>query len=289
MKRKIIKQAQGSSTIILPIKWIREHNLQPGEEVEVDEENGKLTIQPRKTTVEKKELSLKIPASEETYVRTMIVNAYRSGFDIIHVQYGGKEDTLHEIIDKYLIGFEMHIVKEGNYTIEAVSEPSTNNFEEILQRQFHSISLIVSNLNGEESVVIKNVQKVQRYDNFLKRCLSKRRQNSPELWQLLSNITQIARACVHCKKFIEENEIVLKERVMQELTRMFSLLKQAFLRKDISYLQELHTREKDIVYREEEFSTQPQLAYLIKNLARVIYIAGSPLTGWIHRTKFQTK
>ena len=44
MRRRIIKQGNNSFTSTVPIKWIKENNLEAGDEIEVFEEDNQLII-----------------------------------------------------------------------------------------------------------------------------------------------------------------------------------------------------------------------------------------------------
>ena len=46
MRRKIIKQGNNSYTLTLPIKWIRQLNLDKESELEIEESQHKLTLTP---------------------------------------------------------------------------------------------------------------------------------------------------------------------------------------------------------------------------------------------------
>ena len=46
MRRRIIKQGNNSFRSTVPIKWIKENNLEAGDEIEVFEEDNQLIISP---------------------------------------------------------------------------------------------------------------------------------------------------------------------------------------------------------------------------------------------------
>ncbi|MCA9459468.1 MAG: AbrB/MazE/SpoVT family DNA-binding domain-containing protein, partial [Nanoarchaeota archaeon] len=82
MKRKIIKQSGRAYTITLPINWIRENNIEEGDEIELNENNNQLNIVTENTNTPKTSISLDIPKGKESSIRTLLINTYRSGFDV---------------------------------------------------------------------------------------------------------------------------------------------------------------------------------------------------------------
>ena len=148
IKRKIIAQGLGGRTIFLPIKWIRENNLDTGDDVEISfEESGDLILSNIKKLRQPKEIFLEIEDVRKVSTRMIITNAYRAGFDIIKVKFRGNYKQIEEIVKNHLIGFEV-TKKNDIYLLESISEPNFGDFDKIILRLFHIINdLMSSNFN----------------------------------------------------------------------------------------------------------------------------------------------
>ncbi len=279
-------------TFYVPKKWLDKKGLKPGDEINVTEDNNKLIIEPEKTKKQKKTINIEIKESRESSIRTLIVIAYRAGFDQISIKYTGKEKDINQIVNNFLIGFDVTKTNKDEYIIESISEPSYDNFENIIQRQFYLLELIIQKIGDTE--IEQYVHKVQKYDNFLKRCLSKEIFNTntkPFLWQFLSNLTQISRACFHFHKDITNKKNKKIKNLIKRLEEMINILKISYLKRDTSQLHKLHNMEQEIVRNErKKLNNNKDALYLhhIYIIARVIYLANSPLTGVLQLRSFKS-
>jgi phosphate uptake regulator len=287
MKRTIIRQGIEGRSVNLPISWVREQGLEVGDEIDVAVAGEQLLISGKEQKKSKREIVLRIKNVRFISTRMIITNAYRAGFDVIHVKYDGHIDDIKKICQTYLIGFEATKTKEG-FVLESISEPSYDNFEAIITRLFYMLEEILKDIKSKQ--VEQITSDIQRYDNFLKRCIAKG-MYSPDtklfVWQFLSNLAQIGRICVHFNADLQKKVIVLAKTelaYMTEVQQMFSTLKEAYLKKNIEIAQELHQYEERIVRREGKklLGTKQGVAmYHIMNLVRMIYLSHSPLLGII--------
>jgi len=290
MRRKLIQQGGGGLTLYLPKKWIDGQGLRAGDEVSVDVAENGLRIIPAVFEKSQKKIELKFEITRESLVRTFILNAYRSGFDVISFQYPGKKEDIVKIVDAYLIGFEV-VEKEGKLVIESVSEPSYESFEAILQRQFYMLGGILNDLKDNQ--VESSAMRIYRYDSFLKRCLAKGVFSSDTqafLWQFLGDFLQVSRICLFCHRDMLKYKLGFgkeEEEFMKNILEMFGLLKDAYFKQDTSFIEHLHMKEESLrkkgvlILRKKD----PVLLHYLMMLARQIYICGSPLEGVLQARK----
>lgn len=290
MKRKVIQQSKQAYTVTLPIKWVRDRNIVAGDELEIAVLDDQLLIGADKKKGEKKTIILQVEGEQETQVRTAVVNAYRSGFDIITLEFSGSKQWLNDIVDKFMIGFELFEQGQGKYIIESISEPSFENFDDMIGRSFFMLKEVLKQL--PEHQIEDLVHRIQKYDNFLKRSISKELftvKGSMFLWQFLSQLTQIARACLLFKQFLEKNTLYIEGgdlRAYDGIMEMVEILHKSFLKKDHKLLQELHTKKNLMIEHVENSKKMNQVyAYHMINMSRMIFIANSPLHGYLYEQK----
>ncbi|MFA6888515.1 MAG: AbrB/MazE/SpoVT family DNA-binding domain-containing protein [Candidatus Woesearchaeota archaeon] len=280
MRRKLIKQGGYGLTVYIPKKWIDAHHLKEGDELEFTSVEEGMLITAQTRSKEKKTISFPINKGRESTVRTLLVNAYRAGFDRIDITYEGNEQDLQDIVDKFMLGFAL-FKKDNGYFLENITEPSAETFENIFQKQFYLIEQILQDISSP--LLIGYVHIVQKHDNFLKRCLSKDLFHHPAtffLWQFLSYLTQIARLCYHLHRKSKGNIGKDNAALLVQLQKMFSLLSTAYLKKDFTILSRLH--EVDETMQNILFKSKDTLSlhYLLM-INRNIYLANSPLTGYL--------
>ena len=297
MKRKIIKQGSGGLTIYLPKKWADQKGICNGDEVDVKEKPDGLFIIPEKIKKEKRNLTIKVKKTRESALRTVLVNAYRAGFDNILLEYDGEKKEVNTIVQTFLLGCDVFQNQEGKYSIENMSEPAIENFENILIKQLYLLEEVLANVLIKD--IVDETHKIQKYDHFLKRCLSKEVYTDPGKFfisQFLSHITQTARLCLHfqkqlglCQKKIENDRFL--EEIFQTIRGMSLFLKRAYLKQDVSFLREMHEADERILKKKDQLlnGKNTMIAHQLLLIERSLYLTNSPLMGLLHIRSFQPK
>ena len=274
MKRKLIKQGSGGLTLCVPKKWTEDFNLKAGNEVDVLEESDGLRIIPsRKLT--QKNITFDLSDSEVTVIRNTVINAYRAGFDKITINGLKNTNILKDICRNELIGFE---VFEKPVYLQSISEPSYENYLNMVNRMIYSLSMCIENIYKES--ITEHVKTVMRYDNFLKRCISKkafRPEGSQFWWQFFSLLKSCSRVCYHLQKNVNsKNEHAL----LQNCKKLLDLIKQSYMKNDKTVIKSLHTLYGKTVKEGQKGINKRSLeVHFLLTLARQLYITTSPLLG----------
>jgi len=289
MQRKLIKQGTGL-TIYLPKKWIDKRGLKRGEQVEISILNNDLIISSPNKKKEKKTITLTINNEKESIMRTELVNAYRLGFDKINLETSAKKQEIINMINKFMVGFELFEISNNKYSIESFTEPSYEDFNNIINKQFFILEQIINNI--QENIEI-DVNRIQKYDNFLKRCISKELLNHPGsmyLWRFLSKITRVARLILHFKEEINISKLKLTQENIKTLNRALEMLKHlriSFAKKQTK--EALKTHKILNKYRKEfknKIEKNPIKEHHLISILTEIYLCSSPLVGFIQAEYF---
>jgi phosphate uptake regulator len=202
MRRKLIAQGLGGYTLTLPVKWVREHNLKSGSEIDLDETETDLLI---RSSYQKQEKSILIDISnyKERMIHNILYQAYRRGFDIIKFKY--QEPTQLKHILKLLpnmLGFEMVESKNNICVLQNIAEPEAEKFEILLRRlmlQVKEISEKVStalleNRDLDESISTLQEDKVNidKNTNYLRRTIIRTKPKGEVSFLLYGIITQLS-------------------------------------------------------------------------------------------------
>lgn len=181
MKRRIIKQGHNTMTITLPSQWIKKLNLKPGDEIDLTEDSGSLTINSKQNN-NFKSISIDINDLNVPMLWRFFQSAYREGCDEIklfynpnikefdgpynyyasHFEYSrmGENnhyltmpiiDTLSGLVNRF-VGIEIIDHKEGCCTIREMGDPSSKEFDNSLRRIFLLLLEIFEKVND----LIKN-------------------------------------------------------------------------------------------------------------------------------------
>jgi len=179
MKRKIIKQGHNTLTITLPSEWVKKLNLNAGDEIDLNEDNGSLCINGKQNNGFKS-TTIDITGFSVPMLWRFFQSAYREGYDEIIIKYNPKKtdfegvynyyathfeytrvgekpvkklglNMISELVDRF-IGMEIIEHGEGYCVIREMGETSSKEFESSLRRIF----LLIEDLFDKVISLIKN-------------------------------------------------------------------------------------------------------------------------------------
>src|SRR4030043_2126626 len=242
MKRKLVKQGAATMMISLPSKWIKANSLEKGDEIDL-ENLGKNLVISIKSPEKKLETSIKLTSLTESSIRTLITNTYRESYDKINVEFENNEQfkILKRVIETRLIGFEITKKQQKSCTVENITEPSPDQFDNLLNKIFLNIEelfeITKKRLNDEEAEDFEEVaDRIQKYDNFCRRIIVKRKlveKNSEMFWSFLSSIIRAYRELYYLNKATDK-KIKVSEKtkeLLQDSEEVFSMIIKAYKNK----------------------------------------------------------
>lgn len=92
MKRKVIKQGHNTLTITLPSDWVKKLNIQPGDELDLNENHGALIVNGKQHNGNKK-TTIDITGLSIPMIWRFFQSAYREGYDEIKIIYEPTKQT----------------------------------------------------------------------------------------------------------------------------------------------------------------------------------------------------
>ncbi|MBN1385759.1 hypothetical protein JW968_02150 [Candidatus Woesearchaeota archaeon] len=122
MKRKLIRQGIGGTTLYIPKKWIDSKGLHPGDEVDIEERDGELVITKASRKAWKK-TSLKLRKDDVRLVRSLLGSLYRRGYDEISIAYD--DECIYKAVQQNvanLMGFEITDQEPKSCTVKSIME-----------------------------------------------------------------------------------------------------------------------------------------------------------------------
>ncbi|MFC1727969.1 AbrB/MazE/SpoVT family DNA-binding domain-containing protein [Nanoarchaeota archaeon] len=298
MERKLIKQGGGGYTIYLPKKWVDEMKLKAGNLINIEQAENELVISPRKIKT-KTSTEVKVTGLTESSIRTILTNTYRLGYDKVTVSFEKEKQfkIINNVVKTRLLGFEIIKKEQNNCIIENITEPSSDQFNVLLQKILYNITELIKiteqRLTNKAPIedYEETEARIQQYDNFCRRVIAKKQiteKNAQLYWAFLTLIIHAQREVYHINRFLDKNKVKISKSTLNFLkdgNNLFELLKKAYLKKDIKLLEEIHDKEKELTYKKAYnlLSTiKGKENIIIGHLtiaARNIYLANSPLMG----------
>ncbi len=276
MKRKLIKQGLGGVTVTLPIKWIRQLNLDGGSEVEVNETEQGILISSQALEGKKKTKELFIKKEESTRLRTILSSLYRQGYDEIRLNFEAPF-SLSEItkIVESLLGY---IITEQTEKKVIIKNALKDNFEEInaiINKMFITTTFflqqIADYLSGakikeEELTNLRNsIIKLRDYSQRMINVQQFEKEKSYEYHMLVFTLEKIAsngNNLISLKKKIKPSSI--KE--LDEVINYLAELQKAFLKKDSAFAIALNENIYNFKKKKDQETLIPIFAVMGENL-----------------------
>jgi bifunctional DNA-binding transcriptional regulator/antitoxin component of YhaV-PrlF toxin-antitoxin module len=180
MKRKIIRQGIGGGTVYLPKKWLDQRGIKPGDEIEITETGEGLLLQ-SKSEPSKKKATVEVEKGDAGILEYIMFNHYNAGYDKLTIKGPVRQKAILDLLP-FLNGFEMTSAKEGELTIEAISESLPEKSEVLMKQAFfilkEDMTHIMDSLNSQQpidaEIIHLNVIRIGRIHNLLIRMGSKR-------------------------------------------------------------------------------------------------------------------
>ncbi|MBI2103081.1 AbrB/MazE/SpoVT family DNA-binding domain-containing protein [Candidatus Woesearchaeota archaeon] len=299
MKRKIVAQGIKGRTIFLPIAWVRDHHLDSGDEIEINELEGQLIIS-ASTKPKKQEIVHKLVAREEPLIRVTLNNLYRMGYDKIILFTADKqqEKIVENVVERFLLGFDIISAQNGKMTIESITEPSGEKQQTILRRMFlttqECFELVEADVATSSYMNLRKIEKLTQrfgqYDNFCRRNISKKRfteQKSHFYWSMYTYLLLIQHALLHFYEDLtsKKSKIDRKGReILAQIAENYRTLMSFFFKEDGWGIQQVTLRSITTL---EETKKQLSLSngtinifwYYCGELSRLVYLATAPIQG----------
>lgn len=299
MERKLIKQGGGGFTIYLPKKWIERKKLKQGDFVKVSETESSLII--GSDVKQKESISIALTKETETDVRNILTHAYRKGFNKIIINTTRKDllKGIKSVTSKFLLGFEVTEIHSDRYVIENISEPEGEKYDVMLKKVF----LIISETNEmihedfeknkldsfEEIVEMK--ENCDKFVLFCKRLLTKEKyaRDTTLAWELLTFLMHIEHTYFSLYEYTKNNRVKLNKEALliKNLGDYFSLLENAYYKKDIDSIHKINSLRKDFQFGKcldliEKSNGKNSVVYsFIRELFRLVQIGSSPILSEI--------
>lgn len=293
MKRKIVKQGAATLMVSLPSKWARQYDVKKGDSLDIEEKQNTLIVSVE-ATKHKNHIEINVSSLTESSIRTILANVYRLGYDTVKVNYKDSKafEIIQEVVHNNLLGFEIIRKKDNSCDIENITEPSQEQFDNIFNKIMLNIeelfNLVKLEFNGEKSNYYDVEQKIQQFDNFCKRVITKYSlfDNYQLRWSFHVELIHAQRELYHMLKYLDKNKVKIDPSILnllEECRKLFEDLRKAYSEKNIVLLEKIHEAEKKLVYKEGYVllnkTKNPVVAHHILSAIRNFYLASSPLIG----------
>ena len=299
MKRKVVQNGPLTLGISLPIKWIKLHGIKKGDDVELEEQEKKLLINPSKSAKkDKKATNFTIDTNYKQYIKLIITNAYRIGYDVINISFKTQKqfNLIKDVVSTHLIGYEITEKKKDYCKIESITEPPEDKVETLINRMFHIIKdssgmiaeYLTKGINPDLRYIESQTNKIDQYTFFCKRTISKTdfEEKSYFRWILLLHLLWIQHDYNRLISYVIHKKVKSRKEfiaVFDKVDKYFESFVEAFIKKDIQAFSRINEKGESILYKDcyslFENNKEGASLYHLADIVRNVYLASVPAIG----------
>jgi len=283
MRRKVIKQ-RDSFTMTLPMPWVKQHAVDKHLEIDVEMEGEHLLMSA--SSVASKQGKVSIPIDNEAFVRYVLNNAYRSGYDRLEIELSPKAQKYVEAHLSKLLGWKIVRRTENRLVLENLAEPRAERFESLLRRNFYVLqeSLLALQSYWDKGTSVESIkigaEEVSTTDNFLRRCISKRVVDNSKTyfyWQFISTISWVYRAAYFASQEPRTNDRQVQAMLSRVITS-FKDLHTGFFEKNLSRISQSFEVSRAVLKAKPKIKDARSYHYVME-MARMLNLSCSPGVG----------
>lgn len=275
MRRKLIKQGAGALTVCLPRQWTGQRSLKAGDEVDLEVIDKNIVIKSNQR-YRKKECFINISSSDQVYLRNLLNQLYRIGYEKITLNINTKEQSIiiQKLIQMFSLGFEITYTSSKSIVAESISEPGAEQNQVILRRIFYLIKESFQAIKVDKNLCqIKDInrltKKVTQYDNYLRRHYARSQTlGSCFSWELSNTLLLIQHSLYNIYR------LKAKTKKMIELGKLFDDITAAFFKASLEDIENLSS------YADKLTKSLIDIHYSCE-IARLLYQLCNPMIGLI--------
>jgi phosphate uptake regulator len=259
MKRKVIKLGTNSLLVSLPSKWAQKHGIRKGDEISVEEKEGKLILKSESSP--KGDKAVVDITGLNPAIKRVLGALYKKGYDefTAHFSRHDELETAYDVIREEFTGFE--VVQHGKNHIVAreISQPHPEQFDAVLRRQF----LVIKDFASEISTALQNRdfewlkrlvlrdKDVNRLADFCRRLINKNQaSNSTGLYLIVEQLEKISdRYRDICAKAAEEKHAPSKAflNIYSEVSDYLNMFYDCFYKFSLPEMKKFIVRRKELL------------------------------------------
>lgn len=291
MRRKVVQHGPTTLTISLPSKWIKEHGVEKGSELTIEDDGDELKILAnKKIKHETKHINI---SGNNRVAGNALAALYKYGYDNIIIQYGGIDELekIHKVLSFTCSGFEIIKETKNEIHIIKVSELQHEEFNVLFRRIFfflltvseETLDAVKKHDQSEfEKLVIRD-QNINKLADLCRRIINRGGQKSfrantaiyhitEQLERIGDNYKEINKTLITRKKSVSKKFILGLEKA-HEFLKMFETIFFDFSLKKINdfmlHYAKLHQEIADLMVQAPQ--SEVIIFFELMNITRELY------------------
>ena len=282
----------------MPVKWVRENNLDKSNEIDVSEENARILITAQTQSTSRK-TTLDFKKGIVYYYRILIENEYLRGATELDIKFPDANalQIIQETVSN-LIGFEVLEIGQNTCRVGQTAMPTPQEFTSILNRLFNVLRYcqesVYNDIQANDYSHTKEVEKFEsdtrRYSLFCRRTLHSQNivsRTDEFLWDLLLErlvITGYEHFFMYQKLAALKDKTKVRPEVIRlykKASSMFLLFSEMFFKKRVDDFTTINELWQEIFFKEghnilAKNKKESIILFHAINLSKMIWLISQP-------------
>lgn len=287
MKRRVARIGPSTLMVSLPSKWVKQHKIAKGQELDVQEVGNNLLISSTNASPHTQSVKVDLSGMTVSMAWQYITAIYQAGVEEIVIYYTNekiKDDSGKEIhplslvqsIADYCIGMEIVKQTTNCCVVREISTTKPNEFETTLRRMFFMIMTTMDDLmNGIKSknkdalknIYMYNDTRVNKFYYYGMRILSKTKEYHPAHYILITHLEEIGDALKYLAlQEAEHTASPAMEKMMETIKIAFSFVARIQQQPSKEVVAEYNKKRKDLREELRKSKTTTEEGYSITKM-----------------------
>lgn len=262
MKRNVIQLAGKTLVISLPSKWTKLNNIQKGDELDIQEEGNKLSINTNSNETISKETSINLQGMSERTLNWTLSALYKKGYDKIEATYDPQQlDYINYLLKNSFLGFTIVDQTQKKLIIKSISQDILEEYKPVLRRAFLvTLSMSTETLEALKNKEFNKLNEIKEKEkinnqltNFCQRIINKKqpfKEEQNNLNYLISwNLEKIADEYNYLCDFFNNKQPEISQetlKLFEQTNKLFEEYYNLTFKFDLNELNELSIKKKNL-------------------------------------------
>jgi len=295
MKRTVSKMGNSSLVISLPHHWVKEQNIQKGDELNVEPIEKGLIVSLTQLRQKEKVLNIDVSSYSQRTTLNLLNYAYRNGYLRMNIKFKDEKQLQYitKTVRNKLLGFEVVEEKKNSCLVQNIAEPSHKQLPIIIRKIFLIIKQvgeqiledIQQNSTTNYQRIIQSKTTVDNFTNFVRRTIISTtyggREQSYFLWTFICKLSLVHHAYFYFYQEYSKNKRGNPQLIpiIDKVNCLFNDVYHSFYKKSYDNL-DLIDKEKHNIYTTIFSLKKDDSLYYLFELTRNIQMASSFLFGY---------
>ncbi len=264
MKRKVIKQGNGTLTVTLPKKWTKKIGLKGGDEIDVDIEGNSVRIELlSENKFNQKSVNLE---KIEVSAARVLSSFYKQGYDDVRIFFEDNHAVkkIQDEVKNHLMNYEIVDQTPNSLHIKSLSTLNYSDFDTMLRKSFQvGLSLAKSSLDMikqgkfddlKDLLVLENAN--NRFTSYCHRLLVKKgykdQKKTVFIYLLIWQQEKVVDNYKYMMQYLMKKKKVPPKKILdihQEVNEFFELYYELFYKYDQKGLKKFNMMRQDLIKR----------------------------------------